>query len=272
MLTKKQFLYKKYKKYRSLFTKKQKTKNVTLIFGAQRSGTNMLADAFDKSFLIDVYHEEDETAFDDYRLKDIREIKSVIVKSWANSIVFKPICDSQNALSLLNNIKSSNAIWIFRDWNDVVNSAMKSFPNGFQELKSIISSENRGGWRGENISEENLDMVADLVNRKVSDETSRAAFWYLRNSLYYQLALDRCENVKLLKYESLVSDPVTVLHDVFTFSRVPWQKEYSEFIHQKSISKTSPPAIDKDVKKICDNLLQKMNTTLKLTFETPSLR
>ena len=50
-------------------TQKPSQKLTVFVAGVQRSGTNMLMDALERSFETDVYHERDPRAFDNYLMR-----------------------------------------------------------------------------------------------------------------------------------------------------------------------------------------------------------
>ena len=97
------------------------------ICGEMRSGTNMLTDCFDRSWNTAIYNETDDDAFTGYALHDDSTVGALIDGSSATHVVFKSIADSSRAAALLETFDRSRVVWIFRNPEDVVNSAMRKW-------------------------------------------------------------------------------------------------------------------------------------------------
>ena len=68
------------------------------IFGCQRSGTNMTMRVIYNCPETECYWENDEEAFDNYRLKKLDIVDNLIASSRPKVIAFKPITESQHDL------------------------------------------------------------------------------------------------------------------------------------------------------------------------------
>ena len=127
MLTRREKLHKKWKTFQRVFRLRRGPAVPVLILGEMRSGTNMLADCFDNCLSADVYHETDEEAFVDYELRPLPEILRLVATSNGTHAVFKPIADSNRALELLEAIPRTRVIWIYRRYQDAINSALEKW-------------------------------------------------------------------------------------------------------------------------------------------------
>ena len=63
----------------------------------------MLMDILEKSWVIDAYHERDERAFDNYKMRELPVIKTLARKSPMPLFVIKALFELQDLPSLSNN-------------------------------------------------------------------------------------------------------------------------------------------------------------------------
>lgn len=227
------------------------------IFGCPRSGTNMLIDVIGKHKKAEKYDEIDEEAFTEYRLKDKKAINNIIQKSNAQIIAFKPILDSQNASTILRTYKNSKAIWIYRNYQDVVNSMIRSFPND----KFIEEASTKKTWKGEKISTKNQKLLKKNYKKDLEEYAKRSLLWILRNSIFYEQGLDKNKKILLINYENLVNNPKKEMEKIFKFLGVAFDNAIIKDIHNKSIKKNPFPKIDRNIKKECEDLTKNLNKT-----------
>jgi hypothetical protein len=133
-LEKRAFLASKYlvHNFRAL-SQKAKEKTTVIIAGHQRSGSNMLMDVLERSYETDVYHERDSRAFENYQMRDIPSIRSLHNASQSPCFVIKALCELQELPELMAAFSPASTVWLIRDYRDVVNSAVRSFP-GLREI------------------------------------------------------------------------------------------------------------------------------------------
>ena len=91
-------------------------RQVSFVFGCQRSGTKMVMWVLEKSPATRIYHENHASAFSDFQLRPDPIIRALVQASPAPAQIFKPICDSHRAGELLNQHPGSRALWIVTPW------------------------------------------------------------------------------------------------------------------------------------------------------------
>jgi hypothetical protein len=231
------------------------------IVGCQRSGTNMLLRVLEKSLDIWVYAEDNESAFDNCRLRPIEVRKSLIKEAWSEWVVFKSICDSQNIDMLLNDHPQSKAIWIYRQYRDVANSAVKKWGGGQTRLiQNLAIQKDWNHWMAERMSAENRALVEEVYHDGISDHTAAALKWFLRNMWYFDLQLDRYpENVLLVKYDDLVHHSESACGRIFDFLNIPFSPTFVAEIFATSINKNGFPGIDPPVRRKCEELIKQLD-------------
>ncbi|WP_083843556.1 sulfotransferase family protein [Desulfobacter postgatei] len=249
----------KYKKRLFQWLKSNTDQSVPVfICGEQRSGTNLLINTLNRSFHTECFLEEDEEAFSNYVLKEKEFIAKLIARSNAKVVAFKAISDSQNLISLLDYFPTAKGIWIFRHFNDVVNSSLRNFTEHKRYLYIMLFEPEKAGWRLQNVTQENLDLIKKFYKEGIDDASSRALIWYLRNVLFFQQKLDFNQKVILTKYENLVADPEIGFESIFQFLKINMDKKITNTVYATSVRKNTPPEIIPEIKALCENLHQQL--------------
>lgn len=262
MLTKREKLRKALKTLRRGLRKRAQAAKPVFILGEMRSGTNMLADCFENALDADVYHETDDDAFIDYELKEIADIRQLVERSNGSHAVFKSIADSNRADELLTAVPNSRVIWIYRRYQDAVNSAMEKWTEHNEYLRLVLEEPERARWRRRNLSEADLALIRSHYERRLSEPSARALIWYVRNRVYFNLSLHNRSDVMLINYEELVTAPRLHLRAAFDFVGLPFSERYFEHVSVASIRKQAEPAIDAGIAVLCDELMERFHSAL----------
>jgi hypothetical protein len=90
-------------------------------------------------------------------------------------------------------------------------------------------------------------------------------FWYVRNSLYFDLGLDRREDVLLASYDELVADPEGSMRRLCEFISFPYRVELSEHVERRTTHDRRPLAIDPEVRSLCDAMALRLEQALHPT-------
>lgn len=225
------------------------------VAGVQRSGTNMLMGALDRSLASDVYHESDNRAFAGYEMREPEVVADLIRRSPAPVFVIKALCELQHLPALMDRFAPARTVWIYRDFRDVTNSMMASFKSVPATVRRIAEEGAAVGWWGEGMSDDTRAFLRAAVARDPDAHTSAALLWYLRNRLFFELGLDRDQRVLLIRYEDLVTEPPRVLREVAAFAGIPYSTRLGRGIHPRSIGRRPEPAMDPQVRAACEGLM-----------------
>jgi hypothetical protein len=228
-----------------------------------RSGTNMLADCFDNCVSADVYHESDDDAFVGYELRDLATIRRLIADSNGTHAVFKPIADSNRALELLEALPGTRVIWIYRRYQDAVNSALEKWTEHREYLRLILEEPAKARWRAVGLNADDLALIRKHYTRELTDPSARALIWYIRGRCYFAQKLEQRRDVMLINYEELVTNPRQHLRAAFDFVALPFQDSYYEHVATSSIRKRPDPQIAAEIAALCEELTQQFNATLR---------
>lgn len=242
------------KTFRQTFSAPVETTPV-FVLGIQRSGTTMLMFAFHLHPEIAVYDESHESkAFLDFQLRSMETTEKLIHTSPFPVACFKPLADSHRATQLLQRFPMARCIWALREYHDVANSFLRKFPHATRAIRLVCSGQEGGGWFQEGVSEETEQILRNLPWQNFSDYDFACLVWWARNRLFFEQKLDKENRVLLLPYEKLVTTPEESLQAVTNFIGIPFSPQMTRYIHARSISRYSPPEINRSVEKLCDEL------------------
>jgi len=219
----------------------------------------MLMDCFDASPDTEIFNETDDDAFTDYELRDLLHIESLIVRAAGRCVVFKSIADSNRAGEILERLPEARAIWIYRYFGDVINSALAKWHQHNEYLRLVDEEPEAARWRARNIDEEQLALIRMYRKRGLSESSARALIWYLRNHFFFKQRLDVCDRVLLINYEALVTEPSRHLRRAFEFVGLPFRDRFFKHVSTRSIRKNSEPEIDPEVRQLCVDLLTRLH-------------
>ena len=230
------------------------------IVGCQRSGTNMVTKVLDKSPLVTLYNEDNETAFCNFRIRSEQTIRQLVDEANCQWVVFKPLCDSQHIDTFLRTHQDAKALWIFRDYRDSTNSAAKHWGRGqIALIRNLATREDWDHWLVERLPGERRDAMKKLYDERISPHTAAAIKWYLRNEIFFDNQLEnQTERVLLCRYESLVQEPDLYLAQLFRFLDLPLESSYYQHVYKSSVGKRQFPDIDRTVQELCNSMLERL--------------
>jgi len=259
MITKREMLEKAYKHLRNLAAGRRGTAVPVLIFGEQRSGTNMLLGCFRRSPRTAIFNETDDDAFIDYELRSLDVIADLVRRSPASHVVFKPTADGNRASEILDALPGSRAIWIYRRYQDAVTSALALFrETSLQYLQKVAARAPNARWRAANLSADDIDMVDAHLRRGISEASARALIWYIRNGFYFRLGLDGRQDVLLINYEELVRNPDEVVSRAFDFVNLEFDERFVSRVFGSSVGRRPTPKLDPAIVALCDDMMARL--------------
>ncbi|HEB86958.1 MAG TPA: sulfotransferase [Gammaproteobacteria bacterium] len=250
-------------------------KTPVFVVGTQRSGTTLLIDILGKSPLCQTFHEVDDRAMQDVRLRDEPVIKQLIQDDGHPLLIFKPINDSQYSEAFINTYDNSRIVWLYRDYNDVVNSALVKWAE-WQKKIVLWVREHYGDqdtptdepekWLAiyrERITPETVEALRRCADDELTNAEGAALLWYMRNQLYFDQQLEDSDKVLLVRYEDMVRDPMVYIKRVFDFIGCPFKNNYAADVRTSSIAKKDQPELRPSVRDLCNGLQQKLDAVYK---------
>ena len=223
------------------------------VAGMQRSDTNMLMEILDKSFETNVCHEYDPRAFDNYQMREKSVIQKLIKASCAPKFVIKALFELQDLRSLMEVFHPAKVIWIIREYDDVVNSLLNSFPD-MEKLILRVMHDNSDEWLGRGMTEKTRSELISLAEPGMGDASAAAMHWYLRNILFFDQSFETDRQVLLISYEKLVVQAEVEIKKICEFIGIRYKPRMSQNIFCSSISRKQKPVIDPRMKGLCNQL------------------
>lgn len=250
-------------------------KTPVFLVGTQRSGTTMLTDILNKVPLCRAYHEGDDRVMQDMRLREREVIADVLLKECRPLQVFKPINDSQYTTDFLTTYDNARAVWIYREYNDVVNSALDMWTAWQRQIILWIrdhyddketpteAPDKTFAIYRERMTAETADALRRCAGDDITDNEGAALLWYIRNQLYFDQKLENNSSVLLVKYEDMVTEPGRYIKRVFDFIGCAFKESYVQDVRTTSIAKAQPSALRQSIRDLCDGLQQQLDESYK---------
>lgn len=237
-----------------------KTSPVFLV-GCGRSGSTMLLFQLSKSWQVDGFNENHPTAFQKFRLQDLAVIDTLVQKSRARVAMFKPVLDTYRTATFLSRYPTTRVLFIFRHYDDVINSSMKKFGDD-NRLNHVRA------WVNEDFCEfalvpppaQSQAYVHSLWQPSLTPASGAAIYWLFQNRLFYDLGLHEHERVRLVSYEHLVSSPQDSFAAICDFLGIRFQSYMASGVFASSINKRQPRAdVEAGIRSECEALWQRLN-------------
>lgn len=235
--------------------------NATPIFiiGLQRSGTKMLIFGLNQSPEVRIYNESKRSpAFVDFQLRDEEVIRSLVEQSPHVSVVFKALCDSHRAPDLLDGLGTPSrgkAIWIYRSMEARVRSAVARFgDNNLRVLSALAAGRGESSWQAGGLTPRLRELIEQFDYDSMSPASAAALWWYVRNSLFFDLRLNERADIALTSYDRFVLDPEGMMRSVSSFAGVSYSPRMISGISARPAPSVGDLEIDDRVRTLCTEL------------------
>ena len=117
-----------------------------------------------------------------------------------------------------------------------------------------------------------MQLVKELFDESLESHEAGGITWYLRNQFFFELGLEGRDDVLLVRYEDLVQDPARHAARVFAFLGHPFDPAWVDDVSSASISKRPFAPVREEVRKICDDMLERLDAAYgrQLAAEGPN--
>jgi hypothetical protein len=236
---------------------------VLLILGCQRSGTTLMLDVLDRDRRTVTYPEESvlTSNADKLRLLPLSLVNDYIARLHVPLVVLKPLVESQRAPELLTNLRRARALWMYRRYNSVAVSNLKHFgqDNGARDLHLLLTN-TPPNWRGEVVPAGTREVIESLSSLDMRTHDAAALFWWARNMLFFELGLHNRDDVLLVSYEDLITNPSTVMRGVYDFMDFSFpQWNITQEIKPNALKRGQDAALSREVEQLCEALYDRLN-------------
>lgn len=259
--------------YKKIFYLTCPEQQILMIIGCQRSGTSLINRIFARDFHVSVYRESSCLSSNDsthsghlkLRLNSFQSLEAELLKDKSPTIVLKPLVETQNILCLLNHFPQSKALWMYRDYRDVVNSFLNKFNLnvGIRNIKAIVDG-NTGFWYSESIPSSVRSTLIQFYKDDIQPTDAIALFWYVRNAFFFELELNQNSRVMMCKYEHMVCYSNQFLNHIYSFLGKKFRDENTWEINACSVGKGKSIDLSEDIQELCDGLLNRLDQSFTL--------
>lgn len=244
-------------------------KKILFIVGCQRSGTSMIHHLFRQDWDTVTFDEMSPLSLEDpghFRWDSIADVRTRIMSSRAPLIVAKPLVESQNLRTILAAFPEAAAIWMYRQYRDVVRSNLRYFGDdtGHRDLAPILA-EDQSNWRGQNLSREASESIRRVYSPDLSGHDAAALFWYARNSLFFSQGLQNEPTVTTCCYDDLVREPARIMSCAYQILDKPYPGDrIVADVFDRSVGKGKELLLSPDVESLCEDMLDRLESLPRL--------
>lgn len=236
------------------FRRKPLQKETVFVSGVHRSGTNMIMKFLNKSLLCEVFMESDKRAFDNYMMRDKETISALIRDSGCRVVIVKALHEAHLLGELLNDFGPAKAIWMYRDYNDVVNSITTRWPQNRNSYDKIVEALDNSDWRCGGIAEATLARIRQNYDPDDNNATANAWFWYWRNMIFFDLNFHENRNVILVKYDDFVKNSDRIGNLICNFLGITLTSSMTRVPNTNSIKKSPQQSISPACLEACHEM------------------
>jgi hypothetical protein len=237
------------------------------LVGVQRSGTNMLVRGLERAPEFEVHNENDRETFHRFRLLPDPVIRSVVMRSPHEYVLFKPLCDSHRTAELLDGIGTPHpgkAIWAYRGVDGRVRSALAKFgDSNLRALARISAGYGAASWQAQGLSEASLELIRSFDYRAITPASAAALFWFVRNSLFFELGLSDRPDVILMSYDAMLMRPEPTMRALCRFLGLPFDPAYVRHVEVRSRPGAPMDAIDPEIRGRCADLQGRLDAVAR---------
>ena len=212
----------------------------------------------ERSVDTEVVHESDARAFDQYMMREASALGEWMARSPSRRVVLKALHEAHRLRGLMTTFAPSRCIWLYRHFDDVVNSIARRWPGLRNMMDEIITEGDPGGWRGLGMTGRTRELLASLYREDMSDATITALFWYQRNQLLFDQLLEADPRCILVHSESLVQAPVETIKGISESLDISYSSYMRAVVHGRSIGKQQPPTLDPRVRAVCQTMYERL--------------
>jgi hypothetical protein len=231
-------------------------KRIVFVCGAAKSGKTLLCSVLDRDLRVTVFREESAISGRDgnrLRLKPTAEMAAVFERCPTPIIAAEAKVDSQHAASLLQAFPGSTVVWVWRHFEGAVAADLQRFSSQRETLLAVVRGD-PGNWRSESVSAETREIVRARYSEDLPRADVAALFWYVRNTLWFDQALDRSSSALLVQYEEFCRSPDLVLHRIYDRIGLPPPGLHASRFINTSFLASERLSLQPETRRLCSEL------------------
>ncbi len=252
------------KEIKQMLGPKSEEQQILFVLGCQRSGTTLMLQIFENDPQAKVFGEYSSLSrkgAQRLRLHPLPEVQQTLQRVRVPLVVLKPLVEAQRAPELLAFFANSKALWMYRNFRDVASSNLALFgmDNGINDLRPIVEQDS-SDWRAEHVPEEVRRLIFKHFAPDMNPYDAAVLFWCARNSLFFDLQLDRHPAVLLCQYEALVSAPGELVASIYReIGRSYPGPHIHPGIYSRSVNRGRDITLSPDVADLAEHIQAKLD-------------
>jgi hypothetical protein len=248
-----------FKDIKYFFKQKNKKSSPIFILGSGRSGTTFLLNIFHNDLRVQSFGENNKKIASNFLL-DLDALDGTIANAKSEAIVFKPILNSFDCLKLLSRYSNSKAVWLIRNYKDVIASSEKKFgSNTIKLMQDAINGNNKNtNWITRGIHKDSIEMIASLDCERLEKNDYLALVWWCVNRTIINDDLPNNKRFKLIKYEDLVTNYPQKIEEIYSHCGLNYLPRNIK-VHSKSIGKGHQIKLSKKIDEMCTSLIEQID-------------
>ncbi|MCG8368363.1 MAG: sulfotransferase domain-containing protein [Pseudanabaenales cyanobacterium] len=236
-------------------------KTAVFLTGFWRSGTNAAIRALSKHNDIAIYNENNPTAFENWKIKNLNIIRNICLQEECRISLFKPVCEPHRIAEFLNLGIDSKVIYLYREPEKVVKSGLKNFSYWPQRHRKFIENfiDRKDFYSRYNlpVADEIRGHVKQLYNPDLNDDSVVAIRWLISNEFYLGGNFRLDSNIFTISYEELTTIPVVHFSQICDFLGIDFNSAIADGI-SPSKRHTFSIEIDEKVKVAIESCYQQL--------------
>jgi Sulfotransferase domain len=236
----------------------QKQNHIVFVAGVQRSGTNLIMDILELSPDTKVFHERDARAFWKYQLREDAVVQR-LARSVAPCVVFKALCDNERVPGLMAEFAHSSALWVYRNFDDVIASHIALWPKGRNKIDALVKDRMSADWRGRGMTDRTWEIVRAHYRPQMGSPSCAALFWYYRNQLFFDNGFDQNPKVYVLRYEEMLEHPQSEIGKLTRFLGIRQASDMASHVEGGTSRRKPPQVIDDRIRTLCEEMQSRLD-------------
>jgi hypothetical protein len=195
-------------------------------------------------------------------LRSNETIVAIIRRSRHRYVLFKPLIDSHRVDELLDDLPVSPglALWAYRNVDGRVRSSVAKFGDtNLRAMQEIAQGRGMHRWEAQRLSPENLELIRGFDYESMDAESGSALFWYVRNSLFFELHLDERPDVLLVSYDSFVANPESYMRPLCGYLGLTWDPRLTSHVAPRAPKDIEPLVLEPTIRRLCNELLERLD-------------
>lgn len=251
------YLYKYFKILKRIVSSKQEPDNLIFVLGYGRSGTSIVIRLLNHFTQIDAHGETSKYFMSNYEI-DLERFGQYLKDNKFKHIALKPILNSFKGKDFLSLYPNSKIIWMVRNYEDVIHSALKKFGDRVAlSLKEYVLHDEGNGWLAKSLPDREKKIIKEMNTEKFLIEDWMALVWWSVNHYMIAEELYKDEKFLLVRYEDLLSNPEKTLDRILSHCEIK-NKSLSKYINNSSPKKAKGLKLNSQVMSMCENLKNKI--------------